>query len=61
MRPYFFYRGTELFACRLGEWKAHFRTQSGYGQPKAEVVKLEPLTGKELSRFAVPVGPRPRL
>jgi arylsulfatase A-like enzyme len=35
-RPYFFYRGTELFACRLGEWKAHFRTQTGYGQPKPE-------------------------
>jgi arylsulfatase A-like enzyme len=35
-RPYFFYRGTELFACRLGEWKAHFRTQSGYGQPKPD-------------------------
>jgi arylsulfatase A-like enzyme len=35
-RPYFFYRGTELFACRLGDWKAHFRTQSGYGQPKAD-------------------------
>ena len=36
-RPYFFYRGTELFACRLGEWKAHFRTQSGYGQPQPDV------------------------
>ncbi|MEN9632275.1 MAG: Arylsulfatase [Verrucomicrobiota bacterium] len=35
-RPYFFYRGTELFACRLGEWKAHFHTQSGYNQPKPE-------------------------
>jgi arylsulfatase A len=35
-RPFFFYRGDQLFACRLGEWKAHFQTQSGYGQPKAE-------------------------
>jgi arylsulfatase A-like enzyme len=35
-RPYFFYRGTELFACRLGDWKAHFRSQNGYGQPKPE-------------------------
>lgn len=35
-RPYFFYRGTELFACRLGDWKAHFQTQSGYGQPKPD-------------------------
>ena len=36
-RPYFYYRGDQLFACRLGEWKAHFKTQTGYGQPKAEV------------------------
>ncbi len=35
-RPFFYYRGDELFACRLGEWKAHFRTQTGYGQPQAE-------------------------
>lgn len=31
-RPFFFYRNAELFACRLGEWKAHFKTQTGYGQ-----------------------------
>jgi arylsulfatase A-like enzyme len=36
-RPYFYYRGDQLFACRIGEWKAHFKTQTGYGQPKAEV------------------------
>jgi arylsulfatase A-like enzyme len=35
-RAYFFYRGFELFACRLGDWKAHFQTQAGYGQPKPE-------------------------
>ena len=35
-RPYFYYRGDQLFACRLGEWKAHFQTQTGYGQPKAD-------------------------
>jgi hypothetical protein len=35
-RAYMFYRGTELFACRLGDWKAHFRTQGGYGQPKPD-------------------------
>jgi len=35
-RAYFFYRGFELFACRLGDWKAHFQTQAGYGQPKSE-------------------------
>jgi len=35
-RPFFYYRGDQLFAARLGEWKAHFQTQNGYGQPKAE-------------------------
>jgi arylsulfatase A len=35
-RPLFYYRGTNLFACRLGEWKAHFHTQSSSGQPKPE-------------------------
>jgi arylsulfatase A-like enzyme len=35
-RPFFYYRGDQLFACRLGEWKAHFQTQTGYGQPKPE-------------------------
>ncbi|MDI1312794.1 sulfatase [Prosthecobacter sp.] len=35
-RPFFYYRGDQLFACRIGEWKAHFRTQTGYGQPKAD-------------------------
>ena len=36
-RPFFYYRGDQLFACRLGEWKAHFKTQTGYGQPQPEV------------------------
>ncbi|HUF61596.1 MAG TPA: sulfatase [Verrucomicrobiales bacterium] len=35
-RPFFYYRGDQLFACRIGEWKAHFQTQSGYGQPGPE-------------------------
>jgi arylsulfatase A-like enzyme len=35
-RPFFYYRGHQLFACRFGEWKAHFQTQSGYGQPQPE-------------------------
>ena len=35
-RPFFFYRGDQIFACRLGDWKAHFKTQTGYGQPKPE-------------------------
>jgi len=36
-RPFYYYRGDQLFAARLGQWKAHFKTQTGYGQPKAEV------------------------
>jgi arylsulfatase A-like enzyme len=36
-RPFFYYRGDQLFACRLGQWKAHFKTQTGYGQPKPEM------------------------
>ncbi len=35
-RPFFYYRGTEIFACRVGEWKAHFKTQTGYGQAALE-------------------------
>lgn len=35
-RPFFYYRGDQLFACRLGDWKAHFVTQSGYGQAQPE-------------------------
>lgn len=29
----FYYRGFDLMAVRLGPWKAHFQTQTGYGQP----------------------------
>jgi arylsulfatase A-like enzyme len=36
-RPFFYYRGDQLFACRLGQWKSHFKTQTGYGQAKLEV------------------------
>jgi arylsulfatase A-like enzyme len=35
-QPFFYYRGDQLFACRLGEWKAHFQTQPGYAGTKAE-------------------------
>ncbi len=31
-----YYRGTELFAARLGPWKMHFITQPAYGAPKPE-------------------------
>jgi len=34
--PYFFYRGDQLVACRLGPLKAHFLTQTGYGAPNPE-------------------------
>ena len=34
--PFFYYRGDKLAACRIGPWKAHFFTQTGYGQPKPE-------------------------
>lgn len=36
-RPFFYYRGEHIFACRMGEWKAHFKTQTGYGQPKPDL------------------------
>lgn len=36
-RPFFYYRGDQLFACRFGEWKAHFKTQAGYGQANPEI------------------------
>ncbi len=36
-RPFFYYRGDQLFACRLGQWKAHFKTQTGYGEPKPDM------------------------
>ncbi|MEM0970409.1 MAG: sulfatase-like hydrolase/transferase, partial [Verrucomicrobiota bacterium] len=29
-KPFFFYRGRELFACRLGPWKAHFQSRPSY-------------------------------
>jgi arylsulfatase A-like enzyme len=32
----FYYRGTQLFAARMGQWKAHFLTQPGYGTPAPE-------------------------
>ena len=34
--PFYYYRGDRLAACRLGAWKAHFLTQTGYGQPNPE-------------------------
>lgn len=34
--PFFFYRGSTLFAVRAGQWKAHYLTQPAYGTPRAE-------------------------
>ncbi len=39
-RPFFYYRGDQLFACRIGQWKAHFDTQDSYAEAKRE--KQEP-------------------
>lgn len=39
-RPFFYYRGARLYACRIGNYKAHFITQNGYGPGKPE--KHEP-------------------
>lgn len=30
--PYFYYRGQTLYALRIGPWKIHYVTRSGYGQ-----------------------------
>ena len=35
--PFFYYRGDKVAACRIGHWKAHFFTQTGYGQPQPEL------------------------
>lgn len=35
-RPFFYYRGNQLFACRLGPYKAHFWTQVAYGPGKPQ-------------------------
>ena len=34
--PFFYYRGDRLAACRIGPWKAHFFTQTGYGQSQPQ-------------------------
>ena len=34
--PFFYYRGRELFACRLGQWKAHFKTRPAYEKVQAQ-------------------------
>ena len=34
--PFFYYRGTQLYAARIGPWKAHFITRPGYGPEKPQ-------------------------
>jgi len=34
--PFFYYRGSQLYAVRIGLWKAHFTTRSSYGPDKPE-------------------------
>lgn len=36
-RPFFYYRKDQLAAVRLGNFKLHFFTQNGYGQPKPDL------------------------
>ena len=40
--PFFYYRGDQILACRMGDWKLHFSVQSGTG-PLAPTVLDEPL------------------
>ncbi|WP_414662581.1 sulfatase-like hydrolase/transferase [Horticoccus sp. 23ND18S-11] len=35
-QPFIYYRGETLMAVRLREWKLHFHTQAGYGEPAAK-------------------------
>jgi arylsulfatase A-like enzyme len=39
----FYYRGTQLYAVRLGDYKAHYITQGSYGQFGDKVVHDTPL------------------
>ena len=42
-RPFFYYSGAQLAACRLGEWKAHFHSQVGFGPPESRQKHDPPL------------------
>ena len=35
-QPFMYYRGETLMAVRLREWKLHFQTQAGYGEPASK-------------------------
>jgi arylsulfatase A len=34
--PFFYYRGAQLYAARIGPWKAHYFTRPGYGPEKPQ-------------------------
>ncbi len=34
--PFYFYRGAQLYAARIGPWKANFITRTGYGPEKPQ-------------------------
>ena len=40
--PFFYYRGAQLYAARVGSWKAHFMTRPGYG-PDRQALHEPPL------------------
>ncbi len=39
----FYYRGSTLYAVRVGVWKAHFITQYGYGEGAKKIDRHDPL------------------
>jgi arylsulfatase A-like enzyme len=42
-RAFFYYTGNQITACRIGEWKAHFHTQIGFGPPESRKKHDPPL------------------
>jgi len=42
-RPFFYYFNDQIDAARLGEWKAHFRTRTGFGPPQSRKEHDPPL------------------
>ena len=42
-KPLFYYHGRDLFACRLGPWKLHYKTRPGWGGKPGIVEHDRPL------------------
>jgi arylsulfatase A-like enzyme len=61
---FFYYRGEQLYAARLGPWKAHFITRTGYG-PDPAVAHDPPLLFNVAEdpgeRYSVPAAERPEI